>query len=81
MKDCAEINETITSILEEAIKSEIDSEKKYLHGAKIACDPQVKEVLLSLAGMEHEHKEILTKKLQELRAQMTVVNQMNEMFE
>jgi len=81
MKDQDCIGETITSILEEAIESEIESEEKYLHGAEIACDTRIRDFFLSLAKMEREHKEQLTRQLEELRAQMTVVGEMNEMFD
>ncbi len=76
----AEIRGTIISILEDAIVSEIESEEKYLHAAGMACEPQVKDFFISLARMERDHKEQLTKQLQELRAQMTIVDEMNEMF-
>ncbi len=79
-KSKAEIRETILSILEEAIESEIESEEKYLHAAEMACDARVRDFLISLAKMECEHKELLTKQLEELRAQMTVVGEMNDMF-
>ncbi len=75
-----EIRQTIISILEEAIESEIESEEKYLHAAELACDTRVKDFFLSLAKMEREHKEQLTAQLAELRAQMTVVGEMNDMF-
>ncbi|HQT92816.1 MAG TPA: ferritin family protein [Candidatus Kryptobacter bacterium] len=75
-----EIRQTIISILEEAIESEIESEEKYLHAAELACDTRVKDFFLSLAKMEREHKEQLTAQLEELRAQMTVVGEMNDMF-
>lgn len=75
-----EIRETIISILEEAIESEIESEEKYLHAAELACDTRVREFFLSLARMEREHKEQLTAQLEELRAQMTIVGEMNQMF-
>jgi len=77
---CAETTETIISILEEAIKSEIDSEEKYLHGAELACDTSVRDFLISLARMEHDHKDLLTRQLCELRAQMKIVEEMNDMF-
>ncbi|MCL4511263.1 MAG: hypothetical protein M1470_09375 [Bacteroidetes bacterium] len=80
-KSKAEIRETILSILEEAIESEIESEEKYLHAAEIACDTRVRDFLISLAKMEREHKELLTTQLEELRAQMAVVGEMNEMFQ
>ena len=79
-KPCEESVETIISILEEAIQSEVESEEKYLHGAKIACDPTVRDFFISLASMEHDHKEQLTKQLGELRAQMKIVEEMNDMF-
>jgi rubrerythrin len=75
-----EIRQTIISILEEAIESEIESEEKYLHAAELACDTRVRDFFLSLAKMEREHKEQLTVQLEELRAQMTVVGEMNDMF-
>ena len=81
MKKCREVGETILSILEGAIKSEVDSEKRYLHGADLASDPCVRELFLSLAKMEQEHKELLTKQLDQLKAQLTVVGELNEMFE
>lgn len=77
----AEIRETIISIIEEAIDSEIKSEEKYLHAAGMACEPQVRDFFISLAKMEREHKEQLTKQLEELRAQMTIVEEINEMFD
>ncbi len=80
-KGKAGIRETIVSILEEAIESEIESEEKYLHAAEIACDTRVRDFLISLAKMEREHKELLTTQLEELRAQMAVVGEMNEMFQ
>ncbi len=76
----AEVRETIVSILEDAIESEIESEEKYLHAAELACDTRVRDFFLSLAKMEREHKEQLTAQLDELRAQMTIVGEMNEMF-
>jgi rubrerythrin len=79
-KPCGETTETIISILEEAINSEIESEEKYLHGAEIACDTNVRDFFISLARMEHDHKEQLTKQLGELRAQMKIVEEMNDMF-
>lgn len=75
-----EIRQTIISILEEAIGSEIESEEKYLHAAELACDTRVSEFFLSLAKMEREHKEQLTAQLEELRAQMKIVGEMNDMF-
>ena len=47
---------------------------------EIACDTRVRNFLISLAKMGHVHKELLTKQLEELRAQMTVVGEMNDMF-
>lgn len=79
-KSKAEIRETILSILEEAIESEIESEERYLHAAEIACDTRVRDFLIFLAKMEREHKELLTKQHEELKAQMTVVGEMNDMF-
>ncbi len=79
-KDEPEIRETIMSILEEAIKSEIESEEKYRHAAGLACDTRVRDFFISLAKMEREHKEQLTAQLEELRAQMTIVGEMNQMF-
>jgi rubrerythrin len=79
-KPCHETTETIISILEEAIESEVESEEKYLHGAELACDPSVRDFFLSLARMEHDHKDQLTKQLAELRAQMKIVEEMNDMF-
>jgi len=70
----------IVSILEEAIRSEAESEEKYLHAAGFACEVNVRDLLISLAAMEREHKERLTRELDELRAQMTIVGEMNEMF-
>ncbi len=75
-----EIRQTIISILEEAIESEIESEEKYLHAAELACDTRVRDFFFSLAKMEREHKEQLTAQLEELRAQMMVVGEMNDMF-
>lgn len=79
-KDEPEIRETIISILEEAIESEIESEEKYMHAAGLACDTRVRDFFISLAKMEREHKEQLTAQLEELRAQMTIVGEMNQMF-
>ena len=50
---CEETAETIISIMEEAIQSEIESEEKYLHGAELACDMKVRDFFISLARMEH----------------------------
>ncbi len=79
-KSCEETAETIISILEEAIKSEIESEEKYLHAAGLACDTKIKEFFVSLARMEHDHKDQLTSHLRELRAQMKIIEEMNDMF-
>jgi rubrerythrin len=79
-KPCKEATETIISILEEAIRSEIESEEKYLHGAELACDTSVRDFFISLAKMEHDHKDQLTRELGELRAQMKIVEEMNDMF-
>ncbi len=73
--------ETLISILEEAIKSEIESEMKYLHTADLACDTCVRDFLRSLAKMEHEHADLLARELDELRGKMKVVDEMNQMFE
>lgn len=75
-----EIRETLISILEEAIQSEVDSEEKYMHAAGLACDTRVRDFFISLAKMEHDHKVQLTAQLEELRAQMKVVSEMNDMF-
>lgn len=75
-----EVKQTIISILEEAIESEIESEQKYLHASELACDTRVRDFFISLARMEHEHKEQLTAQLEELRAQMRIVGEMNDMF-
>ena len=75
-----EIRQTIISILEEAIESEIESEEKYLHASELACDTRVRDFFISLAEMERDHKEQLTAQLEELRAQMTIVGEMNDMF-
>ena len=77
---CGEPTESIISILEEAIRSEVESEEKYLHGAEIACDAKVRDFFISLARMEHDHKDQLTTQLNELRAQMKIVEEMNDMF-
>lgn len=79
-KSCEETEETIISILEEAIRSEIESEEKYLHGAELACDTKIKDFFISLAKMEHDHNVQLTKQLGELRAQMKIVEEINDMF-
>jgi len=79
-KPCEDGTETMISILEEAIQSEIESEQKYLHGAEVACDTCVRDFFVSLAKMEHDHKDQLTKQLAELRAQMKIVEEINDMF-
>lgn len=79
-KDCTELGDTLISILEDAIASEIESEQKYMRASELACDTRVRDFLISLAKMESEHKELLTKQLQELRAQAEVVDEMNNMF-
>lgn len=79
-EDESEVRGTIISILEEAIESEVESEEKYLHAANLTCDTRIRDFFLSLAKMEHDHKEQLTAQLQELRAQMTVLGEMNDMF-
>lgn len=76
----SEIRGTLISILEEAIESEVESEEKYLHAADLACDTRIRDFFISLAKMEHDHKEQLTVQLDELRAQMTVLGEMNDMF-
>ena len=38
------------------------------------------DFFLSFARMKHDHKEQLTCQLEELRAQLTVLGQMNDMF-
>ena len=75
-----QIRETIVSILEDAIQSEIESEKKYLHAAEMTYDARIRDFFLSLAKMEHDHEEQLTGQLDEFRAQMTVLGEMNDMF-
>ncbi len=80
MDDDKEIKETLISILEEAIESEIESEKKYLHAAGMTDDTRIKDFFLSLAKMERDHKEQLTGQLEEMRAQMTVLGEINDMF-
>ncbi len=79
-KSESEVSDTLVSILDGAIESEIESEQKYLRAAELACDTRVRDFLISLAEMEREHKELLTKQLEELRAQMKVVDEMNDMF-
>ena len=79
-EDKSEIRGTIISILEEAIESEVESEERYLHAADLACDTRIRDLFLSLAKMENDHKEQLTAQLEELRAQMTVLGEMNDMF-
>ncbi len=78
--DEREVRETLISILEEAIESEIESEEKYRHAAGLATDTRIRDFFLSLAKMEMEHKVQLTAQLEELRAQMTIVGEMNDMF-
>ncbi|MCL5267339.1 MAG: hypothetical protein M1469_04455 [Bacteroidetes bacterium] len=79
-EDKKEVRETIVSILEEAIESEIESERKYLYAAEMTCDTRIKDFFLSLARMERDHKEQLTSQLEELCAQLTVLGEMNDMF-
>lgn len=79
-KTFEESTETIITILEEAIKSEVESEEKYLRGAQLATDTKIRDFFMMLAGMEHDHKVQLTKQLSELRAQMKIVEEMNDMF-
>ncbi|MGB9592158.1 MAG: ferritin family protein [Candidatus Kryptoniota bacterium] len=80
MKSKSAVEQNLISILEDAIKSEIDSEEKYLRAAEMAFDTRIKDFFLSLAQMERQHKEQLTRQLAELSAQMAVVGEMNEMF-
>jgi|YelNatPaOPRAMG01_1025707.scaffolds.fasta_scaffold00197_43 Rubrerythrin. len=80
MKIKLDEEQSIISILKEAIKSEIDSEEKYLRAAEMAFDSRIRDFFLSLANMERQHKEQLTRQLAELSAEMTVVDEMNEMF-
>lgn len=72
--------QTIISILEEAIKSEIDSEEKYLRAAGMACDARIRDFFLSLASMERQHREQLTLQLARFTAEMAIVDEINEMF-
>jgi len=81
MEKCREVGDTMLSILEDAIRSEIESEQRYLSGAKLAADPCVRDLFLSLAKMEHEHNQLLSGQLDQLKAQLTIVGELNEMFE
>ncbi|PIU45202.1 MAG: hypothetical protein COS95_04935 [Ignavibacteriales bacterium CG07_land_8_20_14_0_80_59_12] len=81
MSATVETRENIISILERAVQREIVSCAYYTEAADCACDPQVRSFLLQLAAMEEGHREQLVGRLGELRAQLEITGNINQMFQ
>lgn len=65
-------------ILEDAIQREDDAHDIYAHAAEHTDDPTVKEFLMNLAAMEHEHHVLLENKLNELKAVAELQDEIND---
>ena len=47
----------------------------------MACDPSIQKFLLELAEMEKEHRRLLEEKLQQLEAEISVLDGIRSSFE
>jgi len=67
-------------ILEEAIQREDEAHDIYTEASKYTSDPCVRDFLLQLAAMEHEHHVLLENKLNELKAVAELQDEINEAY-
>ncbi|CUS77993.1 Rubrerythrin [Candidatus Kryptonium thompsonii] len=76
-----EIKNIMIEILRVAIEREKDSFDYYYSASLKACDPSIQKFLLELAEMEKEHRRLLEEKLQQLEAEISVLDGIRSSFE
>ena len=65
---------TLVDVIQDAIGKESDAERFYTEAAELASTPEVRDFLLGMARMEHDHYTMLSDKLASLKADQTVMN-------
>lgn len=76
-----EIKNIMVEILRVAIEREKDSFDYYYSASLKACDPSIQKFLLDLAEMEKEHRRLLEERLQQLEAEISVLDGIRSSFE
>ncbi|CUS91572.1 ferritin family protein [Candidatus Kryptonium thompsonii] len=76
-----EIKNIMIEILRVAIEREKDSFDYYYSASLKACDTSIQKFLLELAEMEKEHRRLLEEKLQQLEAEISVLDGIRSSFE
>lgn len=74
MKRIIPAYKTLVDVLQDAIDKEADAEQFYAEAAELAQTPEVRQFLLELGAMERQHFVMLSEKLEELKADQTVMN-------
>ncbi|MBN1448775.1 MAG: hypothetical protein JXA28_12665 [Bacteroidetes bacterium] len=65
---------TLEDILQDAIDKENDAREFYLAAAGLAQAAGIRDFLLEMADMEKGHAELLTRKLDSVRSDQTVID-------
>ena len=65
---------TLEDIIQDAIDKEKDAFRFYTEAAAMAQTEDVRVFLLEMAAMEKEHAEMLARKLESIRSDMTVMD-------
>lgn len=76
-----EVKNIMIEILRVAIEREKDSFDYYYSASLKACDPSIQKFLLELAEMEKEHRRLLEERLQQLEAEISVLDGIRSSFE
>lgn len=74
MKRVIPAYKTLVDILQDAIDKENDAEQFYTEAAELAQNAEVRDFLLDMAKMEKEHALMLSRRLDSLRADQTVID-------
>jgi len=64
----------LMDIIQDALDKEKDAWNFYREAAEMAQTPDIKTFLLELAEMEKEHAELLSRKLESLKSDQTVMD-------
>ncbi|MBL0176458.1 MAG: hypothetical protein IPP94_14540 [Ignavibacteria bacterium] len=74
MKRVIPAYKTLVEVLQDAIDKESDAEEFYREASEMAQSTDVRVFLLEMAVMEREHFNMLSKKLESIRADQQVMN-------
>jgi rubrerythrin len=72
---------TLVEVLEDAILKESDAEQFYLDSMELAQTDEVKQFLLRMAAMEREHFDLLTGRLETLKAEQHSIDGIQSSYE